>query len=324
MHCGTSDCLDENPERGRTRRRMDHTRNIFNCPVSKAICWLLRDVPVTTGLVILLCVIHAVGGDIEDLRTKWGQEPQRPLSWVTHAFVHVDFWHIGGNLFYLVPSSALIELYLGRVQLAVIILYSVVTAAVMAGIAVPEYWETRCNPIGFSAVAYAVLALGTYMGVRIVTIQVLRMPVIRTQLEGLQNRSCPTIGTVAGMTAAGFWLVLSLLYEWNSEDSASRVAHSFGMISGVTMATFLAITAEGRKKARLGGPATVLAILAITAGGRKKARFGGPATVLAIAVFTIAILSVIPFPSSDALIICERPAVLSAINGEGASTLHPR
>ena len=266
---------------------MDQIRNIFNCPVSKAICWLLRDVPVTTGLVILLCVIHAVGGDIEDLRTKWGQEPEKPLSWITHAFIHTNLLHIGGNLFFFVPSSLLIELHIGKVQLAVIILYTAITAAVMAGIAVPEYWETRCNPVGFSAVAYAILALGTYIGVRIGTIQVLRMPVIRTKFEGLQNRSWPTIGTVAGMTAAGFWLVLSLLYEWNSEDSASRVAHSFGMISGVTMATFLAITA----------------------GGRKKTRFGGPATVLAIVVFTIAILSVIPFPSSDDLIICERPAV---------------
>ena len=273
---------------------MNNIRGILNCPVSKWICWLLRNVPVTTVLVILLCVIHAVGGDTGDLRTKWGQEPEKPLSWITHAFIHTNFGHIAGNLFVFIPSSALIELYMGTARLTVIVLYTAVTAGVITGIAVPEYWETRCNPVGISAAAYATLALGTYIGTRIVTIQGPRIPAIKTKLEGLQNLHWPTIGTVAGMTAAGIWLALALVYEWNSEDSAARVAHSFGMISGVTMAT----------------------LLAITAGGRKKPRLGTSATVLAIVVIIVAIVSVIPSTPSEAPIICERPAAQSAIDGE--------
>ena len=245
----------------------------------------------TTGVVILLCVIHAVGGDTEDLRSKWGQEPERPLSWITHAFIHTDIVHIGGNLFYFVPSSALIELYIGRVQLAVIILYTAVTAAVMSGIAVPEYWETRCNPVGFSAVAYATLALRTYIGIRIVTIQATRIPAIKTRLKGLPYQPWPTIGTVAGMTAAAIWLTLSLRYEWNSEDAAPQVAHSFGMMTGATMA----------------------ALLAISTGRREEQGIGKSVTILAAVVIFVAIISVIP-TTDEAPILCERPATQSGID----------
>ena len=264
---------------------MDNIKNIC--------CWLLWNVPVTTGLVILLCVIHAVGGDTEDLRTKWGQEPGKPLSWITHAFIHIDLVHIGGNLFYFAPSSALIELYIGRVQLAVIILYAAVTAAVMSGIAVPEYWETRCNPVGFSAVAYATLALGTFIGISIAIIQATRIPAIKTKLKGLQQQPWPTLGTVAGMTAAGIWLTLSLGYEWNSEDAAARVAHSFGMTTGAAMAI----------------------LLAITTGGRKKQGFRKSTTILAAAVIIVALVSLIP-TTSEPPVICERPAAQSAIDEE--------
>ena len=239
---------------------MGNAINILNDPVIKCVLWPLRTIPVTTGIVTLQCVIHGIGGDTEDLRATWGHDPGKPFSWLTHAFLHTDNQHLGKNMLMFLPSSGLIELYIGRTKLAAIILFTTIAAAVTSSIAIPEYWDTKSNPVGFSAVAYATFVLGAYMGARIIAIQTTRVLTATPMLKRLQDWPWTTMGTVAGMIAAGIWLTLAIGNEWANQDAAPRVAHSFGMITGGTTAILMAITTDRRRKRRFRKSITGLAI----------------------------------------------------------------
>ena len=106
------------------------------------------------------------------------------------------------------PSGALVELYLGKTRLLVIILFTAVAAAGMAGIAVPQYWDTKGNPVGFSAVAHATFVLGVYMGGRITTIWATRTLMAIPSLKLTRDWQWAALGTIVGLTAG--WLVVGL------------------------------------------------------------------------------------------------------------------
>ena len=79
-------------------------RNVF----AKKALWLPRTIPMTIGIVVLLCTIHGLAGlegNIESLRAKWGHDPRKPLSWFTHAFLHTDNGHLTFNTFPSVDSG---------------------------------------------------------------------------------------------------------------------------------------------------------------------------------------------------------------------------
>ena len=232
-------------------------------PVIKCVCCLPRTIPFTTGIVLLLCVIHMNVDNIGNLRTTWGHDPGKPFSWLTHAFLHDGNEHLKDNILRFLPSSGLIELYIGRIRLAAIILVTAVAAAVTASIAVPEYWDTKSNPVGFSAVAYATLGLGVYMGGRIIAIKTAEVLTGTPILKSIQDWPWGTIGTVVGMIAVGSWLTLAIGDEWANQDAAPRVAHSFGMITGGTMAILMAITIDRRGNHRFRILPVVFAIAVI-------------------------------------------------------------
>lgn len=212
----------------------------------KCVCWLLRILPVTTMIVVLICVIHGTISNIDELRATWGQDPEKPFSWLTHAFLHDGNQHLRDNLFLFIPSSGLIELYIGRIKLTAIILFTAIAAAVMAGIAVPEYWDTNSNPVGLSAVAYATFVFGAYIGPRIIAIQTARVLTTTPMLKKLQDWPWTTMGTVAGIISAAVWLTPTIGNEWANQDAAPRVAHSFGMITGGGLAILMAIATDRR------------------------------------------------------------------------------
>ena len=67
-------------------------------PVVKTVVWLPRTVPMTFRIVFLLCIVHGVAGlegDIEGIRERWRQDPGKPLSWFTYAFLHTDNPRLG-------------------------------------------------------------------------------------------------------------------------------------------------------------------------------------------------------------------------------------
>ena len=250
------------------------TAAALNNPIIKCAVWLPRTAPMTFGIVVLLCVIHGftgLEGDIKGLRATWGHDPEKPLSWLTHAFLHANKGHLTPIILAFAPSGGLIELYLGRTQLAVIILFTAIAAAVMSGISVPEYWDTNSNPVGFSAVADATFVLGVYMGGRVTTVWVATTLTARPMLKKLRDWPWATLGTTVGITTAGLWLTWEIGGEWANQDAAPRVAHSFGMLTGGIAAILIATSTETERNRPLGRPiigfaitVTLLAILAIT------------------------------------------------------------
>ena len=219
--------------------------------------WLPRTTPLTTGIVVLLCTIHALTGlgDIETIRAKWGLDLGTPLSWLTHAFLHTDIVHLTENTFIVfLPFGGLVELSIGRTKLAIIVVFTAIAAAVMSGIAVPEYWETKSNPVGFSAVAQAISVLGLYMAGRVSTIWVARKLTTTRVLKKFRAWSWAALGTIVGLTAAGIWLALLIGNEWNGTDAAPNVAHSFGLLTGAMITLLIASSADQERNPLLGKP----------------------------------------------------------------------
>ena len=145
---------------------------VLDTPPIKWAAWLTRTIPMTTGIVLLLCAIAGMIGfeeGIADARATWGLNPENPISWFTHAFLHNDGRHLALNIMVFWTSGGLVELYLGRSKLAVI-MFTGIAAAAMSIIAVPEYWVTNSNPIGISAVAQAIFVLGVYLAWRVITV----------------------------------------------------------------------------------------------------------------------------------------------------------
>ena len=95
---------------------MGNVINLLVLPAIKCLLWLPRTVPTTTGVVILLCVIHGFRGDIADVRAIWGLDPGKPYSWLTHAFLHFDNYHLMAVIGLFAPAGALIEVYTGKLQ----------------------------------------------------------------------------------------------------------------------------------------------------------------------------------------------------------------
>ena len=236
--------------------------NTPNDPTKDAVLWVLRTFPITLVIAALLLVAHAVGGDIEALRATWGHDPRKAYSLFTHPFIHTDDTHLIKNLLFFLPSSLLIELYIGSAKLAAIILFTTVAAAGTSGIAVREYWDTNSNPVGFSAVVNATLVLGAYMVARIIAIQTIRVLTATPILKIFQDWPWATIGTAAGVMAAGIWLYLAIGNEWTNQDLAPRIAHSFGMITGGTIAVLIAITIDRKGNHTFCKSDTILAIVA--------------------------------------------------------------
>lgn len=228
--------------------------------------WALRTIPLSTGVVVVLCVIHgavALVWSPAAARGALGLTPGFPLSWFTHAFLHADVAHLALNCAVFWASGGLVELCLGRGKLAVLVLVIVPAAAVMSAMAVPEYWKTHDNPIGFSAVSEATFVLGVYLGAKVFGFLLAGRVPDQMRCGSLQVLPWSLIGTVAALAVTLAWLHHGLGVEWTSMDAAPRVAHSFGMLSGLTAAGTIAVTGADSDVRSLSRSSVVLAGLVI-------------------------------------------------------------
>ena len=136
----------------------------------------------------------------------------------------------------------------------------------MSAIAVPEYWDTKSNPVGFSAVTNATLGIGVYLGGRIIAIQSVRALTTKPVLERIQAWPWPPICTAAGIIAVGVWMSLAIGKEWSEPEAAPRVAHSFGLLAGGVTAVFMAITTDRKGEQQVGQSTTwIAAVMGIVA-----------------------------------------------------------
>ena len=206
--------------------------------------WLVTKTPVTTGTVILLWIIYNLtgGGEAaEGLIQEWGLAPSKPHTYLTHAFLHFNLWHILTNTTGFWIFGAIMERHLGGARLAVIALLTAVAAAVMTVIAVPDYWETNSNPAGFSAVANAAFVIGAYIGgckmvAGLGQAVAARIGLIRKMTS---QWSWETFCSAIGVACAGAAVAWVMQDEWGSADAAPRVAHMFGALAGAMVTAMI-------------------------------------------------------------------------------------
>src|ERR1700687_5994371 len=82
---------------------------------------------VTIGIVALNVLVFVL--DPPGLAAQWGFSPSEPSAWsaVTAAFVHADFWHLAGNMIFLLATGPFLEDTYGRVLFPVIYLASAIS-----------------------------------------------------------------------------------------------------------------------------------------------------------------------------------------------------
>src|SRR5664280_3336882 len=82
---------------------------------------------VTIGIVALNVFVFVL--DPPGLAARWGFFAGKPSLWkaVTAAFVHEDFWHLAGNMIFLLATGPFLEDAYGRVLFPVIYLVSAIS-----------------------------------------------------------------------------------------------------------------------------------------------------------------------------------------------------
>ena len=212
--------------------------------------WVITKTPVTTGTVILLWIIYSFtgGGEAaEGLIQEWGLAPSKPHTYLTHAFLHFNLWHILTNTTGFWIFGAIMERSLGGAKLAVFTLLTAAAAAVMTVMAVPEYWDTNSSPAGFSAVTNAVFVIGAYIGSRQIAVGLGKAVAARVGLIRTRTSRWPwqTVCSAIGVACAGAAVAWVMHDEWGSSDAAPRVAHMFGTLAG---ALVIAMVVKSNKR----------------------------------------------------------------------------
>ena len=95
---------------------------------------------VTIGIVALNVFVFVL--DPPGLATRWGFFAGKPSLWsaVTAAFVHADFWHLAGNMIFLLATGPFLEDAYGRVLFPVIYLGSTISGCYAYGELGGERW----------------------------------------------------------------------------------------------------------------------------------------------------------------------------------------
>ena len=108
---------------------------------------------VTIGIVALNVFVFVL--DPPGLAARWGFFAGKPSLWsaVTAAFVHADFWHLAGNMIFLLATGPFLEDAYGRVLFPVIYLGSAISGCYAWG----ELGAGRFMPgIGASGASFGV------------------------------------------------------------------------------------------------------------------------------------------------------------------------
>jgi len=110
--------------------------------------WVLVGVNV---LVYLLGLGELV--DLETWQLDWGE--LHPWRWLVSSYVHMDAWHLAGNLFLLVVTAPVLEELVGSGKtLGLAVLTGLLQAALEQGI----YHAVEGGSYGFSSVAFGLIA----------------------------------------------------------------------------------------------------------------------------------------------------------------------
>lgn len=160
------------------------------------------------------------------------------LSVVTSMFIHVDFWHILGNIIYLFVFGNNVEDRFGHGKfLTLYFIFGIAGGFTHSAIAVMSGGVDQYIPaVGASGAIAGILGayIVFYPGARIVSI--------------VPSFFFVRLARVPAFIFIGFWFILQILYSGGSA-SVAYMAHVGGFITGLVLAIiFRAISREERTR----------------------------------------------------------------------------
>ena len=213
----------------------------------------LYHLPITTGLLVLVNVVvffattfQLVLGNVEEDAIAWlilEFDTINPLQWITGAFMHGDFMHLIGNMFFLWAFGLVVEGKIG--SLVFLALYMAIAAVDGAAVQLPMYlFGVEGGALGASGVIFALMVIamlwapenemecfyfvGFYFGtfeIRIVKLcgAFMMLQMIFLWLGGFQMSSelLHVIGAAIGFPV-GVWMLRQNLVDCEGWDFISR------------------------------------------------------------------------------------------------------
>ena len=119
---------------------------------------LIKNAPCTIFLMAVMVALDAISegmGVRQAWRDSCGFMPEKLATYITHAFLHRDLLHVGNNLLSFFIFGAPVEMRYGRVWYVCSIMLTAICGASLTAVALPDYWPSDENPVGFSIVAYS-------------------------------------------------------------------------------------------------------------------------------------------------------------------------
>jgi membrane associated rhomboid family serine protease/Zn-finger nucleic acid-binding protein len=182
----------------------------------------------TAGIVAVLSLVAFL--DLRHMVDLFGFVPARPwrlggLTWITSFVLHVDIWHLLGNLYFLMVFGDNVEDFIGRAHFSVLLLLSIVSGLAAHALLDP----TSTVPcIGASGGISGVMA---FYALRFPKAQIL---IVRLFLPG--GRLRPFFGRASASTFFLLWIALQVvgfIQQARGVSAVSAAAHLGGTLVGV-------------------------------------------------------------------------------------------
>lgn len=165
--------------------------------------------------------IPSVAFDLAELPAEYVIVPEQ-LTYLTYAFVHVDIFHLGGNMLFLWVFGDNVEDALGHFRYVVFYMLCAISGALLHGLIVPESQEPLIGASGAIAgivAAYFIL----HPRVKVWILAFGRIPL-----------------RIPAYITLGLWILFQFaMLLFQTEDQVSWACHAGGIVAGAVLVLLL-------------------------------------------------------------------------------------
>jgi len=165
--------------------------------------------------------IPSVAFDLAELPAEYVIVPEQ-LTYLTYAFVHVDIFHLGGNMLFLWVFGDNVEDALGHFRYLVFYMLCAISGALLHGLIVPESQEPLIGASGaIAGIVAAYLILHPRVKVWILAFG--RIPL-----------------RIPAYITLGLWILFQFaMLLFQTEDQVSWACHAGGIVAGAVLVLLL-------------------------------------------------------------------------------------
>lgn len=165
--------------------------------------------------------IPSVAFDLAELPAEYVIVPEQ-LTYLTYAFVHVDIFHLGGNMLFLWVFGDNVEDALGHFRYLIFYMLCAISGALLHGLIVPESQEPLIGASGaIAGIVAAYLILHPRVKVWILAFG--RIPL-----------------RIPAYITLGLWILFQFaMLLFQTEDQVSWACHAGGIVAGAVLVLLL-------------------------------------------------------------------------------------